>query len=79
MSKLSKRAISILVIATFMMSVFAVIPVKAAVIAIDAGFPVLDDPYAYDETIIVTGTGVTSGALVNLYWDYATPAGQMNS
>ena len=79
MSKLSKRAISILVIATFMMSIFAVIPVKAAVIAIDAGFPGDGDPYEFGETVIVTGTGVTSGALVNLYWDYVTLAGQMNS
>ena len=79
MSKTSKRAITILIIATFMMSIFAVIPVKAAVIAINVNDPTDGTVYQFDDVIVVKGTGVTSGAQVNLYWDYVTPEGLLNN
>ncbi len=31
------------------------------------------------DTLVVSGSGVTSGSVVNVYWDYVTPAGLMNT
>jgi len=79
MSKLSKRAISILVISILALS-FALPLVSAAeVIGLDDAYPVPDTKYVVDDTIVVKGTGVTSGAVVNLYWDFVTTAGLQNN
>jgi hypothetical protein len=67
----SKKAITLLLIATMLLSITPLISVGA----IDVG-AVLDDGYNpivgsvyYDDTIIVTGTGATPGRTVNIYWD----------
>ncbi len=33
----------------------------------------------YDDTLTITGSGVTSGSVVNLYWDFVTTVGLINN
>jgi hypothetical protein len=74
----SKKAITLLVLTTLIMSIFPIIPVKA----ITAG-GLSSVSVVYDETITVDGTGVTAGANVEVYWDAVAPwdgeAGLLNS
>jgi len=44
-----------------------------------ADSPTEGSRYQVGDTIVVEGDGVTSGAVVNLYWDYVTTAGLVNS
>jgi hypothetical protein len=86
MSKMSKRATLILVITVMLLSLFPVIPVKAL---IDIDDNVFDTDYAvitdgvYGDTVVVTGSGVTAGANVKVYWDLVQTwdgeAGLMNN
>jgi uncharacterized protein YfaS (alpha-2-macroglobulin family) len=64
MSKISKRAIPLLIILIMTLSVLSV-PVLAAV-SVDSATPGNGE---YGDTIVVEGTGVTAGVDVNLYWD----------
>jgi hypothetical protein len=67
----SKKAITLLLLTTMLLSLIPVISVNA--IAVDA---VLDDAYValagpvyYGDTVIVMGSGATPGRMVNIYWD----------
>jgi len=74
MSKTSKRAILILIIATFMMSMIPFMPAQAVITTVNLSA----GPYVYDTTYVVTGNpadGVTSGATVEIYWDTAIGEG----
>jgi len=81
MSKTSKRAITILIIATFMLSMMPILPAYAVAVdylyekdaAVDKHSGVKGD------IVRVLGSGVTSGAVVNVNWDYVTEAGLMNT
>ena len=64
MNRMSKRAILTLVIMTIALSILPAIPVHA--VTIDTPVPASGD---YGDTIVVTGSGVTAGIDVNLYWD----------
>jgi hypothetical protein len=64
MVELDQRAIPMLIITIFALSLLPAI--TFADIAVDDVDPMQDD---YDSTIVVTGSGVTAGVDVNLYWD----------
>jgi len=64
----SKKAITLLVLATLLMSILPILPVSAALTP-----TLLSGPTVYDEEITVTGTGVTPGATLEVYWDYVQP------
>ena len=75
----SKKAITLLVLATLLMSTLSVIPVKGLI-----SITLLSSTSVeYDDTITVEGTGVTAGATVEVYWDLVQPwdgeAGLLNS
>ena len=65
MSKPRKRAMLMLIAAVLALSVLPVFPAHAA-ITVD---PLVDNDGVYGDTITVTGTEVTAGSTVNLYWD----------
>jgi len=74
----SKKAITLLVLATLMMTLVPIVSVHAAISADQIDY--FDDPdwlldYALPvlkgDTIRIVGTGVTAGATVNAYWDNA--------
>jgi len=64
MKKMSKRAILLLMITLLVISLIPSISVQA--ITAPVCTPDTDD---YDSTIVVTGSGVTAGVDVNVYWD----------
>ncbi len=74
----SKKAITLLVLVTLLMGLMPI--TNAAVIAIGAVTP---GNGAKGDTIVVTGTGVTAGRTVKLYWDLVQAwdgeAGQLNT
>ena len=75
MNKLSKRAISLIVITTFLISMIPIMPASAAL-----GTPsVTDDTVTVGQTINVFGGAgeVTSGATVKVFWDIAIGAGSI--
>jgi len=74
MRKVSKRTILIIT-----MLALSMIPFAHAAFTIDADSPTEGSRYLVGDTIVVEGGGVTSGAVVNLYWDYVTTAGLVNS
>ena len=76
MKNVSKKVITILITGMFLLSI---IPVVHAAITLDSDAPTAGTRYNVGDTIVTTGTGVTSGAVVNLYWDYVTTAGLMNN
>jgi len=74
----SKKAITLLVLATLMMGLVPIVSVKAAITADQIDY--FDDPdwvlnylspVLKGDTIRIVGTGVTAGATVNVYWDNA--------
>jgi hypothetical protein len=75
----SKKAITLLVLATLLMSTLPFVPVKGVI----GGMLLTSYSVEYDETITVSGTGVTAGARVEVYWDLVQPwdgeAGLVNS
>jgi len=77
MKELNKKTTSILIISILMLSMLIVLPVKAGVV-IDTGYPASEARFVVGDVIEVTGTGVTAGVTVKLYWDYVTTSGYMN-
>ena len=81
----SKKAITLLVLATLVMSLVPVLPVSAAVtitnsyVAGPTPPTVIDNAGVYGDTVAVIGGGVTSGDTINVYWDIVSAAGLMNS
>jgi len=75
----SKKAITLLVLTTLLMSILPVFPVKGLISVTSLSSYSVE----YDETITVSGTGVTAGAKVEVYWDLVQPwdgeAGLINS
>jgi len=72
MSKMSKRAIPLLIVSLMILSFMPLMSVNAinpASLTIKDENYVLDDHGQYGDTQIVEGTGVTAGVDVNLYWD----------
>jgi hypothetical protein len=65
----SKKAITILVLATMLLALVPIVPVHAA-LTTDS---LADYDVVYDEEVTVTGSGVTPGATIELYWDYVQP------
>lgn len=64
MKKIGKKAISILLVATFLLSIIPAITVSAiTAVTHTPGSGV------YGDEVTVTGSGVTAGATVNVYWD----------
>jgi hypothetical protein len=74
----SKKAITLLVLATLLLTTLPIVPVKAIAVTSTSSYDVV-----YDDTITVLGTGVTAGATVEVYWDAVQPwdgeAGKLNS
>jgi hypothetical protein len=72
MNKLSKRAITVLILTVMILSMMPLMPVKAdignVVVYEDDGVTGTDHG-EYDETIVVKGDGVTAGEDVKLGWD----------
>jgi len=73
MSKLTKRAAPILILAIMALSVLSVLPVHAAVtidniLDQEAPFPVITSG-DYGDDLSAVGSGVTAGVDINLYWD----------
>lgn len=67
---MKKRAILILLISVFILSIIPVPEIKGATITSitdEEGTPITGG--VYDDTAIVLGEGVTAGVEVNLYWD----------
>ena len=64
----SKKAITLLVLATLLMSILPTMSVSAALTPV----PLAGTVY-YDDEVTVTGTGVTPGAALEIYWDYVQP------
>ncbi len=67
----SKKAITLLVLATMLMALMPIVPVHAAIgidMIVDEDGMVVSDVQKGDE-LTINGTGVTSGATVNIYWD----------
>jgi hypothetical protein len=70
----SKKAITLLVLTTLLLTLVPIIPVQAIAITdvydLDGGNPgVPTDTGVYGDTLVVVGTGVTAGKTVNVYWD----------
>jgi uncharacterized protein YoxC len=63
LNKYSKRAIPILIIAVLILTLLPVIPVSAITASHAPGSGI------YGDEITVSGSGVTAGATVNIYWD----------
>jgi hypothetical protein len=64
----SKKAITLLVLATLLLTILPIVPVKAIAVTSTSSYDVV-----YDDTITVLGTGVTAGATVEVYWDAVQP------
>jgi hypothetical protein len=67
----SKKAITLLVLVTMLMALMPIVPVHAAIgidMIVDEDGMVVSDVQKGDE-LTINGTGVTSGATVNIYWD----------
>jgi hypothetical protein len=73
----SKKAITLLVLATILMSMVPLVPVNA--LTVDA----TNGSYEVGDKILVSGTDVTAGATVTVYWDavqaWDGEAGALNS
>jgi hypothetical protein len=73
----SKKAITLLVLITMLMSMVPLVPVHA--LTVDA----TDGTYEVGDKILVSGTDVTAGATVTVYWDavqaWDGEAGALNS
>lgn len=71
MSKMTKRALPILVLTIFLFTIIPILPAHAAigVTAVEdtAGNAITDGQKG--DTVVVKGGGVTAGVTVNLYWD----------
>ena len=60
----SKKAITLLVLATLLLTLVPIMPAQAvAVTSVSA------DTGVYGDTLIIMGSGVTAGKTVNVYWD----------
>jgi len=74
----SKKAITLLVLATLLMTMLPLMPAKAI-----TGTTASSHAVVYDDTILVSGSGVTAGSTVEVYWDAVQPwdgeAGKLNS
>jgi hypothetical protein len=74
----SKKAISLLVLATLLLSFVPIVPVQAVGITTP-----MFGTGAYGDTIVVEGDGVVAGKTVKLYWDLVQAwdgeAGLLNS
>jgi hypothetical protein len=74
----SKKAITLLVLTTLLLSLVPVVSVNAAI-----GFTTGAQQNQYDKTIVVKGDGVVAGKNVRLYWDLVQDwdgeAGLLNS
>jgi len=71
----SKKAITLLVLATLLLATVPVMSVNAVAITntyAPTAVVTIDGDGQYDDTIAVRGTDVTAGATVNLYWDSVT-------
>jgi len=86
MSNMKKRAITLFLISTFLLSMIPVFPVKAAIQKPEAfssdGTLNITGVVGYTKVgtkLIVNGTGVTSGNTINVYWDYVLPAYLLNA
>jgi hypothetical protein len=87
--KYTKRVVSLFIIATMLMSMlsaFVAVPVmaiNAPVVYDETGAAIVEgDDTAWifkDTTLNVTGSGVTAGETVNIYWDFVQAAYLMNS
>jgi len=64
----SKKAITLLVLATMLLALVPVIPVSALVTPTTLATTAAEGKYNEEKTVI--GTGVTPGSKVELYWDY---------
>jgi|SaaInl4_200m_RNA_FD_contig_111_173531_length_2541_multi_3_in_0_out_0_1 hypothetical protein len=77
----SKKAITLLVLATLVMTLVPVLPVSAITVAsvgaVNGG--AAWTTAVYDETIEIIGIGVTSGDTINAYWDTVGTAYLLNS
>jgi len=65
----SKKAITLLVLATMILALVPIMPVNATITNPKA-WPLAG---VYDDEIKVNGTGVTAGATVQVYWDMVQP------
>jgi len=69
----SKKAITLLVLVTMLMALVPIVPVNAAIdmtdIEIEGAGANFGDAVQKGDEITVIGSGVTSGATVNIYWD----------
>jgi hypothetical protein len=87
--KYTKRVVSLFIIAAMllsMLSAFVVVPVMAInppVVYDDTGVTIVQGdntiPIYYDTKLNVTGSGVTAGETVNIYWDFVQAAYLLNS
>jgi hypothetical protein len=88
----SKKAITLLVLATLLMSFVPLVPVNAEITDaevwwLDDGnpdYPIADgETVRYDETLTAVGSGVSPGQTIQVYWDAIQPwdgeAGLLNS
>jgi hypothetical protein len=71
----SKKAITLLVLATMIMALVPIVPAQAAITPqnIYKDDVVVAAPVYYEDELMVNGTGVTSGATVDLFWDIVQP------
>jgi hypothetical protein len=70
----SKKAITLLVLTTLLLTLVPLVPVQAISVTdvydLDEGKPgVPTYTGVYDDTLVVVGAGVTAGKTVNVYWD----------
>jgi hypothetical protein len=74
----SKKAITLLVLTTLLFSLLPLVPVKAI-----SGTTAAVHDVVYGDDVLISGTGVTAGAQVEVYWDAVQPwdgeAGKLNS
>jgi hypothetical protein len=64
----NKKAITLLILATMLLALVPVVPVLAD-ISPDQ-MTGTDADLVYDQEVTITGTGVTPGSTIELYWDY---------
>jgi len=83
----SKKAITLLVLATLVMSLVPVLPVSAAVTitaltdtsAVPVPYVSGTDTVVYGDTMRIVGAGVTSGDTIKAYWDTVGAAYEVNA
>ncbi|MBC8497396.1 hypothetical protein H8D40_00290, partial [Candidatus Bathyarchaeota archaeon] len=87
--KYTKRVVSLFIIATMILSMLSAF-IAVPVMAINAPFTYSEDglwnaegnasmPIYYGTTLNVTGSGVTAGETVNIYWDFVQAAYLLNT